>query len=67
MTSPKAVDLYSDPFDFTIDDELPNWQTYRSGRGTTMDVIKSGLEVPPGVILFEDPPRRSRHPAGVGR
>ncbi len=37
--------------------ELPNWQTYRSGRGTTMDIIKSGLDVPPGVILFEDPPR----------
>jgi len=35
--------------------ELPNWATYRSGRGTTMDIIMSGLEVPPGVILFEDP------------
>jgi len=41
--------------------ELPNWQTYRSGRGTTMDVIKSGLEVPPGVILFEDPPLHDLH------
>jgi cytochrome P450 len=41
--------------------ELPNWQTYRSGRGTTMDVIKSGIEVPPGVILFEDPPLHDLH------
>lgn len=41
--------------------ELPNWQTYRSGRGTVMDVIKSGLEVPPGVILFEDPPQHDLH------
>ncbi|MCV7351398.1 cytochrome P450 [Mycobacterium parmense] len=41
--------------------ELPNWQTYRSGRGTTMDVIRSGLEVPPGVILFEDPPLHDLH------
>jgi cytochrome P450 len=41
--------------------ELPNWQTYRSGRGTTMDVIKSGLEVPSGVILFEDPPQHDLH------
>jgi len=41
--------------------ELPNWQTYRSGRGTTMDIIKSGLEVPPGVILFEDPPLHDLH------
>ncbi|MCP9274513.1 cytochrome P450 [Mycolicibacterium arenosum] len=41
--------------------ELPNWQTYRSGRGTTMDVIKSGFAVPPGVILFEDPPLHDLH------
>jgi cytochrome P450 len=41
--------------------ELPNFKTYRSGRGTTMDIIKSGLEVPPGVILFEDPPLHDLH------
>jgi cytochrome P450 len=41
--------------------ELPNWQAYRSGRGTTMDIITSGLQVPPGVILFEDPPRHDVH------
>lgn len=41
--------------------ELPNWEVYRSGRGTTMDIIKSGVEVPPGVILFEDPPLHDLH------
>lgn len=41
--------------------ELPNWDTYRSGRGTTMDVITSGIDVPPGVILFEDPPIHDLH------
>ena len=41
--------------------ELPNWDAYRSGRGTTMDVILSGIEVPPGVILFEDPPMHDLH------
>ena len=41
--------------------ELPNWETYRSGRGTTMDIIMSGIEVPPGVILFEDPPLHDLH------
>ncbi|HWS91508.1 MAG TPA: cytochrome P450, partial [Mycobacterium sp.] len=35
---------------------LMNFDTYRSGRGTTMDIIMSGIELPPGVILFEDPP-----------
>ena len=41
--------------------ELPNWDAYRSGRGTTMDVILSGIELPPGVILFEDPPLHDLH------
>src|SRR6201994_3696333 len=41
--------------------ELPNSDTYRSGRGTTMDVITSGVQVPPGVILFEDPPIHDLH------
>ncbi len=41
--------------------ELPNWDTYRSGHGTTMDIILSGMEVPPGIILFEDPPIHDLH------
>lgn len=40
---------------------LHDWETYRSGKGTTMDVIMSGVEVPPGVILFEDPPLHDIH------
>ena len=51
-----ALSRYDD-----VSRELPNWATYRSGRGTTMDVIKSGLQVPPGVILFEDPPLHDLH------
>lgn len=41
--------------------ELTNWNTFRSGRGTTIDVIMSGIEFPPGVILFEDPPIHDLH------
>jgi cytochrome P450 len=41
--------------------ELTNWETYRSGRGTTTDIIMSGVEVPPGIILFEDPPLHDLH------
>jgi cytochrome P450 len=51
-----ALSRYED-----VSRELPNWDAYRSGRGTTMDVITSGLEVPPGVILFEDPPLHDLH------
>ena len=41
--------------------ELPNWETYRSGKGTVLDIILNGIEVPPGVILFEDPPLHDLH------
>jgi cytochrome P450 len=41
--------------------ELPNWETYRSGRGTTADILFSNLEVPPGILLFEDPPLHDLH------
>lgn len=41
--------------------EMTNWETFRSGRGTTMDIIMSGIDVPPGVILFEDPPLHDLH------
>jgi cytochrome P450 len=51
-----ALSRYDD-----VSRELPNWATFRSGRGTTMDIIMSGIEVPPGVILFEDPPLHDLH------
>jgi cytochrome P450 len=40
---------------------LPDWQNYRSGRGTTADILFSGIEVPPGILLFEDPPLHDLH------
>lgn len=40
---------------------LPDWRTYRSGRGTTADILFSGIEVPPGILLFEDPPLHDLH------
>ena len=41
--------------------ELPNWDTYRSGRGTTADILFNNIEVPPGILLFEDPPLHDLH------
>lgn len=51
-----ALSRYAD-----VSHELTNWEAYRSGRGTTMDIIMSGIEVPPGIILFEDPPIHDLH------
>ncbi|MBX7430772.1 cytochrome P450 [Mycobacterium sp. Y57] len=44
-----------------VAEALPDWQTYRSGRGTTADILFSGIEVPPGILLFEDPPLHDLH------
>ena len=51
-----ALSRFSD-----VSQELGNWQTYRSGKGTTFDIISSGIDVPPGIILFEDPPLHDLH------
>ncbi len=40
---------------------LADWHTYRSGHGTTLDVVKSNAEIPPGIILWEDPPLHDLH------
>ena len=40
---------------------LHDWQTYRSGRGTTADVLFSGIDIPPGILLWEDPPLHDLH------
>jgi cytochrome P450 len=40
---------------------LVEWRTYPSSRGTVLELIKSGLEIPPGSIIFEDPPDHDLH------
>ena len=40
---------------------LVDWETYRSGRGSTLEIIRAGFEVPPGMFIFEDPPEHERH------
>jgi len=46
---------------------LVDWETYRSGRGTVLDIIKADIELPPGIILFEDPPLHDAHRALLSR
>ena len=38
-----------------------DWRTYISGKGSVLELIKSGMEIPAGVILFEDPPAHDLH------
>jgi len=59
---------YNDRYDFyalsRFDDVercSVDWRTYISGKGSVLELIKSGLEMPPGNILFEDPPAHDLH------
>jgi cytochrome P450 len=36
-------------------------QTYISGKGAILEVIKADIDIPPGVIIFEDPPTHTIH------
>jgi cytochrome P450 len=46
---------------------LIDWATYRSGRGTVLDVVRAGVEIPPGILLWEDPPIHDAHRALLSR
>jgi cytochrome P450 len=38
-----------------------DWRTYSSARGASLELIHSGMEMPPGNIVFEDPPSHHAH------
>jgi cytochrome P450 len=48
-------------------DGLLDWESYSSARGSVLELIKSGAEIPPGTILFEDPPLHDAHRALLAR
>ena len=51
-----ALSRFSD-----VDRALLDWETYRSGRGSILELIRAEIELPPGLILFEDPPIHDIH------
>src|SRR5580704_8112925 len=44
-----------------VNKALLDWDTYRSGRGSTLEIIKANITLPPGIILMEDPPIHDLH------
>ena len=44
-----------------------DWDTYRSGRGSILEMIRANIEIPPGVILMEDPPAHTGHRSLLSR
>jgi cytochrome P450 len=59
---------HNDRYDFyalsrfaDVERGLVDWRTYSSAKGTLLEIIKSGMEIPPGSIIFEDPPNHDLH------
>jgi cytochrome P450 len=44
-----------------VEPALVDWDTYRSGKGSTLEVILANVELPSGMILMEDPPEHDLH------
>ena len=59
---------YNERYDFyaltrfdDVERGLIEWKTYSSAKGTLLELIKGGIEIPPGSIIFEDPPGHNIH------
>jgi cytochrome P450 len=59
---------YNEPYDFYAVSRFDDVQrgflkadTFISGKGGILEIIKAGIEMPPGIILFEDPPSHTLH------
>jgi cytochrome P450 len=64
----EAPIYHNGPYDFwalsrhaDVEKGLVNWQTFSNTRSDILDIIRAGIELPPGVILFEDPPLHGMH------
>ena len=44
-----------------VEAALLDSDTYRSGRGTILDVIRANVPIPAGILLWEDPPLHDLH------
>ena len=65
---------YNEKFDFfalsryeDVDRCLLDWDSYRSGRGSILELIRAEIDIPSGVILFEDPPIHHIHRSLMSR
>jgi cytochrome P450 len=65
---------YNEPHDFyalsrfeDVERGFVDRQTFISGRGGILELIKANVEMPPGVVIFEDPPTHGMHRSLLSR
>jgi cytochrome P450 len=59
---------YNEPHDFyaisrfaDVNKALVDHETFSSARGAIIELIKANIEIPPGTVIFEDPPIHDIH------
>lgn len=59
---------YNEPHDFwaisrfaDVNRALVDHETFSSARGAIVELIKANIEIPPGTVIFEDPPIHDIH------
>ncbi len=64
----EAPVYYNEIYDFwalsrfeDVQKALVNWQAFSSTRSDILDIIKAQVDLPPGVVMFEDPPTHTMH------
>ena len=64
----EAPVYYNEQFDFwalsrhaEVEQAIIDWRTFSNSRGDILEIVQSGLQLPPGVVLFEDPPLHALH------
>ena len=57
-----AVSRYDD-----VERGLVDRDTFISGRGGVLELIKANIQMPPGVVIFEDPPTHTIHRSLLSR
>jgi cytochrome P450 len=59
----EAPIYYNERYDFwaisrhaDVENALGDWKTFSNSRSDILELVKSKFDMPPGVLMFEDPP-----------
>ncbi len=59
---------YNEKYDFyalsrfaDVNKAIVDWETFSSAKGAIVELIKANIEMPPGTVIFEDPPIHDIH------
>ncbi|MEZ5143419.1 MAG: cytochrome P450 [Acidimicrobiales bacterium] len=65
---------YNEPYDFwavsrfdDVERVLVDAATFSSAKGGILELIKAGIDMPPGLLIFEDPPMHTAHRSLLSR